>query len=118
MKKYVMSALRAIAVFILLSITFNLTMKLLITFALNLISVMLTGFVAYVIAVIIPMPATSRSRFFEIVPLYPKRKYSLILYLFAGTLYTLMSLEGGSGILLYVLSVIIASQITKGVAKF
>jgi hypothetical protein len=71
----------------------------------------------YIIAIVVPMPERAKEKFFDLVPLYPKRKYAVILYLMAGIIYGLMSIEGAKGILFSLLSVIIASQITKGIAK-
>jgi hypothetical protein len=77
----------------------------------------LTGLILYAIATTL-IPEKQKEKFYEIVPLYPKPKYSVILYSIAAILYTLACLETSEWhILISILSVIFASQITRGIAK-
>jgi len=71
----------------------------------------------YVVATIIPMPERAKAKFFEIVPLYPKSKYAIMLYAAAGIIYGILSMMGARGFLFAILSVIIASQVVRGIAK-
>lgn len=92
-------------------------MDIIVSVIIALVFTMISGGIMYVIAIVIPMPERAKTKFFEMVPLYPKLKYAVVLYLIAGVIYSLFSLMGVKGILFSLLSVLIASQITKGIAK-
>lgn len=77
---------------------------------------LLIGGLLYVAGRIL-LPNRYRTKFFEVAPLFPKLKYSVILYAIATVSYTSLALEGIHGIVVLLLCLIVASQLTRGIAK-
>ncbi|MCG3154811.1 MAG: hypothetical protein DKINENOH_01407 [bacterium] len=65
-------------------------MNLLQSLIVNVLMSLLYGVVIYSFAIGI-VPERFRQRFFELVPLYPRPKYAVLLYLLSGFLYTFYS---------------------------
>jgi hypothetical protein len=91
-------------------------MELVLLVSIGLFYNLLVGGLLYLVGVSL-IANKAKPKFYEIVPLYPKPKYSVVLYTIASVLYTLISLEGAGGILVSLFCVIIASQFTRGIAK-
>jgi fatty-acid desaturase len=80
----------------------------------------ISGGLVYSIATYL-IPDKYRNKFYDIVPLYPKRRYAIILYTLALILYILFILLLAGGfvfeLLFSLISMIISSQIIKIIAK-
>lgn len=95
-------------------------MKFMILLVIALIYTAISGGAAYFLATSL-MPDRSRARFFEIVPLYPKRKYGVMLYGIATLLFLVISIEIQvnflGNMLISLICVIVASQVVRAFAK-
>lgn len=96
-------------------------MNLILIIALGILYCLLFGLFAYVFTIKI-IPEKFKDKFFSIVPFFPKPIYSIILYLVAGILYSLVVFlfditEQLLRILIIIISVIASSLFIKLIAK-
>lgn len=92
-------------------------MNIIITVGVGLLYSLFIGFLIYLSTITI-IPDRFSDKFFKYVPLYPRLKYAVVLYLLSGLLYTLLLFVFQvRGLLVALFCVFVSSQITKYIAE-